>query len=294
MVPLMLIWLGMGFLEYQAVSLLSAWEQALFDFVTMFISWVAFFRAFVNFHKERFVRVWLILACIIPVSLANLYFGAYSGAFRSVKSYLDSKTDDYTKQADAHQLRIEAGRKALDAIANERIEDLNWIYGVDRLNKNKVTENGKSTTPTWGDGLEKHWLATLKWDYEEIYKITENMQAIALFNFIAATVVSSLAWLIWLLPMSIVAGKIAGLIRLRASPAAEVLNTGQRRYLISTGDWTVLANDRNQESPRQFIRSKELSLQVFPTRHLSIREVFSEVISAFRGRASSTAPAPSP
>jgi hypothetical protein len=93
--------------------------------------------------------------------------------------------------------------------------------------------------------------------------------------------------------MSIVAGKITGLIRLRTSPAAEVLNTGQRKYLISTGDWTVLADDLNQESPRQFIRSKELSLQVFLTRHLSIREALSEVISAFRGRSNSTAPVPS-
>jgi hypothetical protein len=93
--------------------------------------------------------------------------------------------------------------------------------------------------------------------------------------------------------MSIVAGKIAGLIRLRASPRAEVLNTGQRKYVISIGDWTVLADDLNQESPREFIRSKELSLQVFPSRHLFIREALSEVIAAFRGRSSSTAPVPS-
>jgi hypothetical protein len=132
--------------------------------------------------------------------------------------------------------------------------------------------------------LEKHWLAILKWDYEEIDKINDNIQAVALFKFLVATTTSFSIWLIWLVPMSIVAGKIAGLIRLRTSPAA-VLNTGKRRYLISTGEWTVLADDLNQESSRQFIRSKELSLQVFPTRHLSIREV----ISAFRGRSSSTA-----
>lgn len=282
MIPLMLIWLGMGFLEYQWSSLLSTWEIVLFDFVTMFISWVVFFRAFVNFRKERFVRVWVILAWVIPLSLSGLY--SDTPDWRGTKSRLDSRTDAYAEQEYIHLNRIEAGREALDAIADERIAD----YTGNTWPRADIT-----TIPTWGGGLEKHWLAILKWDYEEMAKIYENRQEIAFYKLYVATVSSFFIWLVWLVPMSIIAGKITGLIKLRTSPRAEVLNTGQRKYLLSTGDWTVLADNLDQESPREFIRSKELSLQVFPARHLSIREVLSEVISAFRGRSSSTAPVPS-
>jgi hypothetical protein len=87
---------------------------------------------------------------------------------------------------DTHQLRIEAGREALDAIANERIAN----YSGETWPSADITE-----IPTWGDGLEKHWLAILKWDYEEIDKISQNMQAVALFQVIAATV-GSFFWLV--------------------------------------------------------------------------------------------------
>jgi hypothetical protein len=73
MVPLMFIWFIMRFVEYQVSDSLSAWRIVLFEFVTMFISWVAFLRAFVNFQRKRFVRVWVILACIISISLVGFY-----------------------------------------------------------------------------------------------------------------------------------------------------------------------------------------------------------------------------
>jgi hypothetical protein len=85
---------------------LSVWEGALFDFVTMFISWVVFFRAFVNFQKRRFLSVWTILACILITIIAvysdALYSDCCDDGWRSVENLLDSERDNYEKQRDTH------------------------------------------------------------------------------------------------------------------------------------------------------------------------------------------------
>jgi hypothetical protein len=140
----------------------------------------------------------------------------------------------------------------------------------------------KKSETLWGDGPEKEDMKVCDWLYKEMAKRDNLIQVLTtmLSNYLKVAFIA--AFLLWVGPMFIAAGKIAGFIRLqRCAKITYPANDNEASYILSvTKDHAVLTDSPICTAPKRLVRLDKEQLQIIPGASKSFTYYVVEVLKA--------------
>lgn len=225
-------------------------EFLMTEFCSMLISWILFFRAWFDFKRlsvSVFLRI--LLGVLLIAFVSGLPMGESWKDMRWITAGLRTTSE----------MLVDSGSQTTKSA--EMLRDL----AKEKMNPSP----GFVTLPTWGDGSEKDLLEIYNWSREEEKRLlgyVRDMGVLPITIYLGVL-------LVWVIPMSVTAGRLFALPGVRKYETVEFLRDRQEQcqYLVAIGEqWIVLRDKLSYPFNLEVIMTKDVSFRILPTDKLPL------------------------
>ncbi|MGH8612946.1 MAG: hypothetical protein ACREYF_13225 [Gammaproteobacteria bacterium] len=223
------------------------------EFCLMLMSWTLFFRAVFDFKRismPMFLRILLgvsLVAGLESISMDESEWKHWQSIIQQSHPIYEMLNDSISQTNKSAEI--------LRDLAKEKIELLPSKIPI--------------LLPTWGDGSEKDLLEIYNWSREEEKRwleYTPNSAVIVISLYLGVLMT-------WVIPMSVLAGRLYALPAVRTYETVEFLRNRQEqcKYLVAmTEQWLVLRGELSYPCSLEVIPTKDLSFRILPTDKLPL------------------------
>lgn len=228
------------------------------EFSAMLMSWTLFFRAVLDFKR---ISVAIFLGILLGVSLVVGLESIYAESEWKYMQSITQQSDPISKRLHETISQTNTSVEILRGLADEKMKPPSGAVAEGWPVTDPRTENPDGRT--WGDGSEKDLLEIYNWSREEEKRwlgYIPNSGVLIIVGYLGII-------LVWVIPMSIVAGRLFALPGVRKYETVEFLRNQQEQcqYLVAmTDQWLVLRGDLSYPCSLEVIPTKDLSFRIIP------------------------------